>query len=418
MKLKIFLTIFFALALFAGVFFEISDEAQAASIEPWNVTAEVICGDRKETYSLKNIVSGEKWTESEKQNRGYFLGESGKRKLYAELCAMKLPKDAIYNYILPDFSTLVHKFDYTYVQKRDATVTFTKNGFHYNDGVNGVSIDKYKLFDELLKSNGRKITVRLPLKYEKAVTVAELKQKTVKKGCFTTYFTSSGANRSYNIARAAESLDGITVAAGETFSFNDMVGKRTEQNGYKSAKVILDGNYTDGIGGGVCQVSTTLYNALLLSEIVPHACQHSLISHYVMAGFDAMVSDGGADLTFTNNFSYPVYISAKVNKKQKSITFCVYGEPNLCTIKRECDEIRTPYSTVEIVDREKYPELLYADQTKVIVHGSDGVKTKSYLCFYRDGKLVERRLIRQNTYKKVDMLVARGYMECSDSEKE
>lgn len=142
--------------------------------------------------------------------------------------------------------------------------------------------------------------------------------------------------------------------------------------------------------------------------------QHSLVSSYVLAGFDAMVSDGGADLTFTNCTEAPLYISAKVDNKCKSITFCIYGIPNLYTVERENEEIRTPFETVDVVDKEKFPELIYTDQTKVISGGSDGVKSKSYLCFYRDGKLVMRKLIRQNVYKKVDRIVARGYMERED----
>lgn len=387
---------------------------------PWNVSVTVVHGGNFAKYSLSDeIALCQKNTSNAAflqiaERRGFYSGENGKRALLNELSRHGLPQDAVFEYILPGFAELVRNFDYTYVQKRDATVSFGKNGFEYSEGTDGVSVDKAALFDELLQSCGRSACIQLPLSVEQAQTVEQLRLITVQKGSFSTH-VSGGANRRHNIALAAESLDGLTIAVGEKFSFNAVVGKRTEQNGYKNAKVILNGAYTDGIGGGVCQVSTTLYNALLLSEIVPRACQHSLVSSYVLAGFDAMVSDAGADLTFTNDASTPIYIAAKVNKDCSVITFCIYGAPNLFTVERQNEEVRTPFEVVEVVDRDKFPELIYTDQTKIVVNGSDGVETKSYLCFYRGDTLVCRRLIRQNTYKKVDKVVARGYLERDDA---
>ena len=102
------------------------------------------------------------------------------------------------------------------------------------------------------------------------------------------------------MALAADSINGVTVKAGETFSFNGTVGRRTEERGYKNAKVISDGVYADGVGGG--RVSG-VYHAVQRPAAFGGASQgvqrHSLVPSYVMAGFDAMVSDGGADLTFT-----------------------------------------------------------------------------------------------------------------------
>ena len=173
--------------------------------------------------------------------------------------------------------------------------------------------------------------------------------------------------------------------------------------------MILDGQYTDGLGGGVCQVSTTLYNALLLSGFIPKAVQHTLVSSYVMAGFDAMVSYGTADLTFVNDTPYPVYIKGETHNKV--VTFTIYGQPNSYEIVRENDEVRERFATKYIVDKVSYPELIYDDQTRVVRNGSDGVKTKSYLCYYKDGVLVMRKQIRSNSYKRVDKVIAHGYKQ-------
>lgn len=381
--------------------------ATVQSVEPWNVIVDVVHENVVYTYDLRAEMQQYL---HKSESRGFFLGTNGKITLYNQLLDGHCDVDAAREYVLPNFRQLLQKFRYVNVVKRDATVTFDKRGFSYTEGVDGISIDIDALFWKMLSSGGNHITVQLPTLRDKAVTVAELKQNTVRKGSFTTHFTSSGANRVHNIKVATNSLNGTTINVGEQFSFNEVVGKRTVENGYKQAKVISNGMYTDGVGGGVCQVSTTLYNALLLSEVTPRACQHTLISSYVMAGFDAMVSDGGADLTFVNEGDCPLYIGGKVNS-DKSVTFTIYGKPNRYRIERESVEQREPYNTVEVVDRNKFPELVYTDQIMVVTSGSDGVKSQSYLKYYDGDRLVLRKLIRTNSYKKVDRVIAHGDVE-------
>ncbi len=401
---KIFLITALALALFAGVF--VCAEAYAEQLQPWNVTVDVVYGGDVFSYDLNGYVNK---MQSEAQSRGFYLGGEAKLAYCRRLLADGLPERAVYNYILPSFDDVLKHFSYVERERIDAETNFGKNGFSYTKGQDGVAINVEKLFESMLGSNGRKLTVQLPLTYDRAVTVSQLKQYTVLRGKFTTSYPSSGTNRCHNIALAAQSLNGVTVPAGETFSFNAVVGNRTEANGYKQSKVIMDGNYADGVGGGVCQVSTTLYNALLLAGFVPNAVQHTLVSSYVKAGFDAMVSYGSADLTFTNTTDHPVYIASAVC--DKTVTFYVYGEENIYRIERESVESREKFSVEYVVDAQKYPELIYTDQTKVLVSGSDGVKTKSYLKYYVGNKLVKTRLIRTNSYKKVNAVIARGYIE-------
>lgn len=398
--------IIFALAvIIAGVFvacwtsFAYAEQASA----PWNVDVIVSHNGDDFCYDLSKQING---LEYEADKRGFYLGYNGKRALADSLTDMFIESRCAYEYLLPDFDKLLNHFSYVEQQKVNAEVNFSASGFAYSKPQNGVSIDVDKLFDLMISSRGKRVKITLPLIVDKAITVEEIKQNTVKKSSFTTTFYASSPNRCFNIELATRALNGVTVKAGEEFSFNKTVGKRTEQNGYKNAKVILDGNYTDGVGGGVCQVSTTLYNALLLAGFIPKASQHSLVSSYVMAGFDAMVSDGGADLSFVNNTSHDIYIQGKTH--DKSVTFTVFGEPNEYKILRENVEERQPFGVVEIVDKIKYPQLVYVDDTQVITNGSDGVKTKSYLKYYKNGELVATRLIRSNNYKRVDKVIARG----------
>ena len=393
------------LVLFASFFICSEGVASAEGVAPWNVQFTVEYNGDSVSYELqKEIIGLEKQSE-----RGFYLGNKGKRDLYNRLVSTGAPEIDVYEYLLPNFCKVLSHFNYVNRERVDATVSFDKRGFSYTNGQNGVAINAKKLFEQALNSMGKQQRLTLPLSIDKADTVSELKQNTVMKSTFTTSYANSGSNRCYNIAKAADSLSGTSVGVGETFSFNTVVGDRTEARGYKLSKVIMDGNYTEGVGGGVCQVSTTLYNALLLAGFVPNAAQHSLISGYVKAGFDAMVSYGSADLTFVNDTNHPIYIAASTYGK--SVTFTVYGEPNMYRIERVSVEERDKFSTTYIVDADKYPELIYTDQTKVVISGSDGVKTQSYLKYYQGNTLVETKLIRKNSYKRVDQVIAHGALQ-------
>lgn len=400
-KLLIFLI--FALAFTASVL--VCEECFAEQLSPWNVTVDICHDGDVFRYDLASQIAD---LQRQAEQRGFYLGQRQRRALCDRLLNSGLPEQAVYNYLLPNFDGIVQHFGYVEKPRKDAVLQFDKKGFSYQKEQDGVAINLAELFSRMLRSGGKRIAVELPLSYERAKTVKELQSNAVLRGSFSTSFYNSGANRCHNIARASDSLNGITVGKGETFSFNRTVGDRTQANGYKTSKVILDGNYTEGVGGGVCQVSTTLYNALLVAGFIPKAVQHSLVSSYVKAGFDAMVSYGSADLTFVNVTDHPVYISAKVSGK--TVRFDIYGEPNPYTIERESVEQREKFATTYIVDEQKYPQLVYTDQTKVLVSGSDGVKTKSYLKYYLDGKLVQTKLIRVNDYKRVDAVIARGYL--------
>ncbi len=359
--------------------------------EPWNVSVEIHHKTDVFRYELKSELSDD-------VSEVVYCGKRVKQQKYKELEAMHLPDEAVFDYILPNFDTIYRHFAYVEHLRDDAKVGFD-GSFSYQEGVDGIAVDRRGLFCAILDKVGTQAKINLPLIVDRAETVSELKKHTVTKGKFSTSFASSGVNRSHNIALAVNSLNGTIVGVGEKFSFNEIVGARTVENGYKNAVVINDGKYVDGVGGGVCQVSTTLYNALLVAEVVPSAHRHTLVSSYVDPGFDAMVSDGGADLTFTNNSGCPLYISATVHDKR--ICFTIYGVPNTCRVERHSEYERTPFITEYMVDR-----TLKEGEQRIVTNGSDGVKSKSYLLYYDGEKLIERRLIRSDTYKTVNRLVA------------
>ncbi|WP_082235409.1 VanW family protein [Halobacillus massiliensis] len=140
-------------------------------------------------------------------------------------------------------------------------------------------------------------------------------------GHYVTYFNSNNKERSHNIRLAAEALDSHVVFPGEVFSFNKAVGKRTKEKGYKNAPVIVKGEVTEGIGGGICQLSSTLFNSVDKAGLdIMERYSHSKRVPYVPPGRDATVSWYGPDFTFKNQYNQPLLIRSKVYGGQMSVT--------------------------------------------------------------------------------------------------
>lgn len=138
-------------------------------------------------------------------------------------------------------------------------------------------------------------------------------------GSYVTYFKKNNKERTHNIKLASDAIDSHVVFPGETFSFNKIVGKRTEEKGYKRAPVIVKGELAEDIGGGICQTSSTLYNAVDLKGIeIVERYSHSRSVPYVPSGRDATVSWWGPDFSFKNKLHQPILIRAKAaNGKMK-----------------------------------------------------------------------------------------------------
>ena len=138
---------------------------------------------------------------------------------------------------------------------------------------------------------------------------------------FTTKFDSSVTGRVRNIELSSQAIDNVILGVGDIFSFNTTVGERTEARGYQKAKEIVNKKMVAGIGGGICQTSSTLYNAVdqLQVDYVEHH-NHSLNVGYVPKGRDATVSWGGPDFRFENSLNVPLLLKTKVNKEKGTVT--------------------------------------------------------------------------------------------------
>jgi len=203
-------------------------------------------------------------------------------------------------------------------------------------------------------------------------TISTLKEKTKKIGEFSTSFVSSTENRKTNVKVALSYINGKVLKSGESFSFNQTVGERTEERGFKEAKVILNGKYVEGIGGGVCQVATTLYGAILKAGLdVVSVARHTYAPAYVQPSLDAMVSEY-TDLVFSNQSECPVYIftSAKGDKA----TVSVYGKP-FGLVNVYSNTIKTiPYANVD----ENGKILTDLDGYEKLSSGVDGIESVAF----------------------------------------
>ncbi len=218
---------------------------------------------------------------------------------------------------------------------------------------------------------------------------------------FRTYYGESTQNRKDNVALACRKIDGNVLYPEEEFSFNDAVGARTESNGFKSAYIIQDGKFIEGIGGGVCQVSSTLYNCVLLANLaVTCVNAHSLPVSYVAPSFDAMVSSS-SDFRFVNTSSAPVTVRMRADGKYVSAQ--IYGV-DVYTIKRKSQTIEVLPFDVEY----QYSKDLKDGEEIIDTYGKEGLRSQGFLEYYQDGKLIKTILIRKDTYLPQKRIVLRG----------
>ena len=285
-----------------------------------------------------------------------------------------------------------------YYTKEPFAVYPSSTGLDFN-----ISIDEAK---KLLNTASETYTIPLKTLYP-SVTTNDIGMEAFPDtlATFSTSYASSNANRSTNIALAASKLNGKVLMPGEEFSFNNTVGKRTASAGFKTATVYSNGQVTTDYGGGICQVSSTLYNAVLRANLeITNRVNHTFTVGYVPIGLDATVSWGSPDFKFKNSRSYPIKIVATTQGKRLSIS--IYGLKEEVEYEVELVSYKTgtvPYTTVYTTDSS-----LAKGQTKVVQSGSNGAKSEAYKILKLNGKEVSRTLLSKDTYSPHNQIIARG----------
>ena len=288
----------------------------------------------------------------------------------------------------------------------NATLTKTDAGFEITEGQPGVVIDTAAsvdtVYDYLTENfSGEPCGVDLVVIVDEPEGNAEelAKVKDIL-GTFTTSYSTSGGSRSANVANGCRLIDGTTIYPGEEFSAYEAVSPFSEANGYYMAGSYLNGQVVDSLGGGICQVSTTLYNAVLRSELeVTERYNHSMIVSYVDPSADAAIAESsGKDFKFKNSTDYPIYIEGYTTP-DKHITFTIYGVENRDP-NREVD-----YESVVLERTVPDTEVIYTDASQpvgycVVQSAHVGYKAQLWKVVKENGVEVSREQVNSSTYMK------------------
>ncbi len=272
------------------------------------------------------------------------------------------------------------------------------------DGVDfAISIEEAKA---MLETEAEEYTV--PLKYTSPeVTTNQIGTEAFPNllSTFSTKYDITNKNRSNNLELAAEKINGTILMPGEEFSYNKVVGERTIAAGYKEAKIYSNGKIIDGLGGGICQISSTLYDAVLYANLeVTSRRNHQFTTSYVAAGLDATVVYGSTDFKFVNNRKYPIKIVAEV--KNGIAKMDIYGVKEEVEYEVKLEPVvlsYIPYKTQYVTDTS-----LASGQQVVKQKGSNGCKTVTYKYLLLNGSIISKTEISRDTYNAVPKIVNVG----------
>ncbi len=290
-----------------------------------------------------------------------------------------------------------------YTEAKDAY--YTKDPFTVYPEVEGIDFD-VEAAREMLKEDKEEYVI--PLKITKPkITLDQIGSEAFpdKLSTFTTRYDVSDVDRSTNLVIACQKINGKVVLAGDTFSYNKALGPRTASAGYRNGKIYSGGEVVDGIGGGICQISSTLYNTVLMANLqIVERRNHQFVTSYLPAGRDATVVYGATDFKFKNTRKYPVRIQASA--KNGIATISIYG------IKEE-NEYTFSFSTRTVASipfTTKYEEdaSLSAGTEKIKQKGANGLKTETYITKMLNGKVVSTTLLSRDTYDAMARIVIRG----------
>lgn len=305
---------------------------------------------------------------------------------------------------------------YTKIHTEAKDATYTKDPFtvvpHVNGVDFGISMEEAKA---LLLEDKESYIIPLKITTPK-VTINNIGSEAFPDllATYSTNFSVRNVSRTTNIKLASAKINGTVLMPGDTFSYNTTVGKRTAAAGFKSAAVYAGGEVTTGIGGGICQVSSTLYNSVLLSNLeIVERYNHGFNPGYVPAGRDATVSWGGPDFKFKNSRKYPIKIVSSVSGG--TITTKIFGTKEENEYEVEVQSYITGYIQYKTIN--KNDATLNVGQTKVIESGSNGCKAVCYRILKQNGNVISKKLLSSDTYNPHNRIVAVGTKTVAPVEK-
>ena len=232
---------------------------------------------------------------------------------------------------------------------------------------------------------------------------------------FSTKYQASNINRTTNLRLAANKVNGTILLPGEEFSYNKTVGERTAKAGFKSAAIFSGGKVVDGLGGGICQISTTLYDAVVMANLeITERRNHQFVTSYVPAGKDATVVWGAQDFKFKNTRKYPIRITASVEGGVATVQVWGLKEEIEYEITIETKKTATISYTTQYVQDASLP----AGQQKVVQEGSNGRKVEAYKVTRLNGQVISTTLLSKDTYNAMKKIVHVGTARQKEEVKE
>lgn len=281
--------------------------------------------------------------------------------------------------------------------------------FTFGAGVQGKTLDQTQLAADLksaVDAGGGSVTLKIDTQ-DPTVSIEEMQSLYGLRAYAVTNASSSSSNRLTNIALALDAINGTLLQPGEEFSFNQVVGKRTAERGYKVATAYSGGEVTEELGGGICQVSTTLFNAAVKADLeITERHAHSMPVSYVDKGKDATVSWGSQDLKFKNNTSEPVYIVAYLDSDKK-VRVGVFGralaDGMYITVEAEVTYSKKYQTTYQ------YNAFLLPGTQNELQSGRNTYKATAYKLYWSaSGELISKEVLCNSTYNGRDAIIEYG----------
>ena len=307
------------------------------------------------------------------------------------------------------------------IEGKNASISIDSGNISVIPEESGKSIDKEELHNKLIENiNGdpnHEVEITLELKEQDAKIKAEdLNKITGKISSYSSNYSNTGDGRVKNMEIAAGVINGTIVMPGEEFSYNALIGDTTPEKGYEKANTYVGNEIVPDYGGGICQVSTTLYRAVMSANIrSTERMNHSLTVSYSEPGLDATVANPYVDYKFVNTYDFPIYIQGYVSGGV--VSFSIYGNVEAMGNKT--------YNLVNEVHEKYNPEVKYEDDPtmeegteKVVSYGMPGYKASSYLVTYENGVEVDREFIATDVYLTTNTVIKKGTKKKEEPKKE
>lgn len=377
----------------------------------YNETLEFYYNGKVFSYQLSSNIKHSKQFDINYQINKYnrFASKESRKEILLKMIQSGFDEQIAINYIFPNLENTFKTMEKTInIKPKNASLSIDSNSskvFNLSKETIGVEMDKIQLYKDICKNylNDKNLVFKIPTKkIQPEILAKDYKKYTNLRADFSTDISSSSPDRKHNIKNALLSLNKLEIYPNQVFSFNSIIGKRTKENGYREAKIIVNNEFVSGVGGGVCQVSTTLYNSALLAGLeILEANKHSKQVGYVKYGFDAMVNFGSSDLKFRNNTKEKIIIITNYTPNKTRIR--IFGESldNVeYKLSNEIVSLTHPSEDIIYDTKQEYLDKIeYEDEYFYLKKATVGMEIKTFRETYINGVLSKKELLRFDKFK-------------------